>query len=198
MGDSLLQLVEELRKLEQKHKLVGDKLSSHDRERIEQLKKLLAHKLHGEKADANRRQELRVPVTMRARYHTGDDFAHNYIGNLSNGGVFITTPKPLPLDTVVKLYLFFEDKKLEIEVEGKVVWENTQGGRLKDNTKPGMGIKFTKLEPEAKNIINDLVHDLLKEHAQREQEEREAKAKKKGKEESEISSKSFFDRFKKK
>jgi len=170
MSNNLLQLVEEFRKLERRSKATDGKLSPADEERLAHLRDYLGKAINGTEPAAERRDNLRVPISIRARYRTGDIFANNYIDNLSSGGVFITTPKPLPLDTKVKLRLLFEDKDVEIEVEGKVVWENTQAGKLGDITKPGMGIKFLKIDREAQQVIDDIVHKALEEHARIEQE----------------------------
>ncbi len=175
MNKNLIQLADEYRRLDRKRKIRGGKLSPQEEKRLAQLKDYLSQSLHESSPGTDRRGDLRVPVSMRVRYHTGNVFTNNYISNLSSGGVFISTPKPLPLDTKVKLQLIFEDRNIEIDIEGKVVWENTQGRTFGDITKPGMGIKFTKVGKEAQEVIDDLVHDLLDEQARIKQERQERK-----------------------
>jgi len=170
MSESLIELVEEFKRLDHKRKLLG-KLPLPEAERLDNLRSILAQRLHGV-SESDRRKELRIPTSMRVRYRTGESFVHNYISNLSSGGVFISTPKPLPLNTNIKLHLVFEDKHEEIEVEGKVVWENTQGGRFSDITKPGMGVKFQKVPEVARNIIDNLIHESLTEQAHAEEVKR--------------------------
>lgn len=179
MKKNLLELVEEFRRLERKRKTLGGKLPLEEEERLVYLKEYLAQHVHGEAPGKERRKDPRVPVNMRVRYKSEEVFVNNYIHNLSSGGVFITTPKPLPLDTMVKLHLVFEDKDVEVEADGKVVWENTMGGRRSDITKPGMGIKFIKLTHEAQEIIDEMVHSKVEEHIRLEQELHDEKEKRK-------------------
>jgi len=177
MKKNLLELVEEFKRLERKRKLLGGKLPLSEEERLVYLKDYLAQHLHGETPRNERRKDLRVPVNIRVRYKSEETFVNNYIHNLSYGGVFITTPEPLPLDTKIKLNLIFEDKGVEVEVEGKVVWENTMGGRRSDITKPGMGIKFLKVDKQTQQIIDEMVHEKIEEHIRLKQESDEKKKK---------------------
>ena len=184
MADSLIELVDEFKRLDRKRKLLG-KLPLADAARFDHLRITLAQRLHGN-GSSERRQELRIPTSLRVRYRTGETFIHNYIHNLSSGGVFISTPNPLPLDTKIKLHLVFEDEGKEVELEGKVVWENIQGSASHDITRPGMGVKFVKISEEARDIIDNLIHNAITEQAQAEEErkkkgeekERDKKAKK--------------------
>ncbi len=177
MKKNLLELVEEFRRLERKRKASGGKLSLKEEEKLVYLKEYLAQYVHGEAPGKEKRKDPRVPINMRVRYKSEDVFANNYIHNLSSGGVFITTPEPLPLDTKIKLHLVFEDKGIEVEVEGKVVWENTMQGKRGDMTKPGMGVKFTKVDEKSQGIIDEMVHKKMEEHARMEQERRDEEEK---------------------
>ncbi len=164
MADSIILLVEEFKRLERKRKAQWGKLSPEDEARLGNLRKTLMQRLHGG-SPSDRRKELRIPANLRVKYRSGQTFINNYINNLSSGGVFVSTPKPLPLDSIIKLHLVFEDKGQEIEVEGKVVWESTEKVPLKDITRPGMGIKFIRMSDEAREIIDNIVHDAITEQA---------------------------------
>jgi len=179
MKPNLIELVDEYRRLDRRRKAAGGKLPLEDEERLVYLKDIITEAMNAKADGHERRIDFRVPANLRVRYHTGETFANNYIHNLSSGGVFISTPRPMPLDTLVNLHIVFEDKNIEIEVEGKVVWENTRNGRLSDITKPGMGIKFLKKSPEAQEIIDELVHNTLKEHIKLDEELKEKGKKKK-------------------
>jgi type IV pilus assembly protein PilZ len=183
MQENLLELVEESRRLERLRKSLGGKLTETDEARYQFLRKYLAQSLHAGKDSNERRMDFRVPVSLRVRYHTGETFAHNYISNLSGGGVFISTPKPLPLDSKVKLHIIFEDKNVEIDVEGKVVWENTQGGKFSEITKPGMGIKFTNAPKKSQDVIDDIIHSMMVEQARIKQQVEESEKQKQDAEE---------------
>ena len=164
MSGDLLKLAEEFKRLDRKKKAFKGKLPPAEKARHIQLQRILSEKLHGE-SPSERRKELRVPAAIRVRYHAEQTFVNNYIHNLSKGGIFVSTPKPLPLNSHLKLKLIFQDKDKEIEVEGKVVWENTQKQARQDITRPGMGVKFTKISDEAQAMIDDLIHDNITESA---------------------------------
>jgi len=182
MANNIIELAQEFRRLDRMKKELGQ-LNPKDEERHAYLRKFLAKALHGEDLPSERRVDLRVPINMRVRYRSEDVFANNYIKNLSSGGVFICTKSPLPLDTRVNLQLVFEDKDIKVDVEGKVVWENagSEMPTLKqgETTKPGMGVKFTKISNEARDIINDIVHKAIEEHAKVEQARQEEEEKRK-------------------
>jgi len=197
MQQDLIKAVAEFRKLEKKRKQPGGKLTPSQEKKLIELKEYLEHVIHGKKPESNRRDNIRVPINMRVRYGSGEIFAHNYIKNLSSGGVFIATKKPLPLDTVVKLILVFEEEHLELKVEGKVVWENTKSGTAFDKKKMGMGIKFTKVDSETRDAIDDLIHDTIDEHIKREQERNNIDAEKKKRRESEKRVRRIFGKKKK-
>ena len=82
MEKNLIQLVEEFRRLERRHRATDGKLSPADKERLVYLRDYLGKAINGTEPAAERRNNLRVPVSIRARYRTGDVFANNYIHNL--------------------------------------------------------------------------------------------------------------------
>lgn len=168
MALNLLKLAEEYKRLDKRRKLLKGKLPAAQEKRYNKLQRILAQRLNGE-SPSDRRKELRVPTAIRVRYPAEKTFVNNYIHNLSKGGVFVSTPKPLPLNTKLKLKLSFQDVEKEVEIEGKVVWENTQEQAHSDITRPGMGIKFTKLSDEAQTLVDDLIHDHITEHVRMEE-----------------------------
>jgi len=82
-------------------------------------------------------------------------FIRSYMLNVSNGGLFLKTDKPLPIDTTVTLLIRLPGQAEPMEIQGCVVWTNPRG---KNTAFPcGMGIQFTKMTPEQKKIIDDFV-----------------------------------------
>ncbi len=78
--------------------------------------------------------------------------------NVINGGLFIRTDEPIPLDSVVLLKFLIPGIEEVIEAEGKVILCHLKGG--KHYVPRGMGIKFVKLKPEDAERI----HQFVKEH----------------------------------
>jgi uncharacterized protein (TIGR02266 family) len=84
-----------------------------------------------------KRQHLRVPVLLQVSYLSRGDLCRDLVTDLSPGGLFIRTSKPLPIGTAVELEVQVgEDPALH--VRGKVVWLRKQ-----KSPNEGMGIHFT-------------------------------------------------------
>ena len=108
----------------------------------------------------DQRQHYRQQINQE--FETIDEFISEYVTNISQGGVFIRSKNPLPVGTKVTLkFSVILDDFETVEGEGEVVRvDNTPG-----NT--GMGVAFTRLTAESKELIDAIV-------ARREAEKREA------------------------
>jgi uncharacterized protein (TIGR02266 family) len=106
-------------------------------------------------SDDRKDQRVKVP-TLKAKYKsaTVDEFIDQYAGDISRGGIFIKTPKPSPIGTLLKIEIQLKDGAPVISAVGRVVWrrEQPEGGQA-----AGMGIKFIKLEPESVPIVERIV-----------------------------------------
>ncbi|MBI4509818.1 MAG: PilZ domain-containing protein [Deltaproteobacteria bacterium] len=100
---------------------------------------------------ADQRLYQRVPVLLRVRYRDGNELASSYVQNISGGGVFVRTFRPLPVGLELTLELYLEDGSEEpMTIKGKVVWERLIG---RDD---GMGIQFLEPVPERlKKILTE-------------------------------------------
>jgi uncharacterized protein (TIGR02266 family) len=85
----------------------------------------------------NQRQHGRIPVSLAVSYLSKGDLARDIVNDLSPGGLFVRTSKPLDIGTDVDLEVILADET-PIHVRGRVVWLRTEAG-----TRQGMGIQFT-------------------------------------------------------
>jgi type IV pilus assembly protein PilZ len=85
----------------------------------------------------DKRHHQRVGVSLKVNYPSKGDLQKDLVTDLSPGGLFIRTSKPLPIGTEVDLEVTVASEDPPITVRGKVVWMRPQGG------KEGMGIQFT-------------------------------------------------------
>jgi type IV pilus assembly protein PilZ len=84
----------------------------------------------------NRRVETSIDILFRE----SGSFIKSHTLNVSNGGLFLETEDPLPLDSVVTLRMRLLGETEPMEIQGCVVWSNPKG---KNNAFPsGMGIQF--------------------------------------------------------
>jgi type IV pilus assembly protein PilZ len=95
---------------------------------------------------ADRRQSPRVPVTLELSYFSEGQLARDLVTDLSEGGLFVRTRKPLPIGTEVALQL--ELPSGVTRLHGRVVW-------LRNAAEDGMGIAFVGEVPPT---IRALLH----------------------------------------
>ena len=86
----------------------------------------------------DKREHNRIPVSLKVSYLSKGDLAKDLVTDLSPGGLFIRTSRPLPIGTEVDLEVQIADEDPPITVRGKVVWL-----RAKSGPHEGMGIEFT-------------------------------------------------------
>ncbi len=104
------------------------------------------------KTSRERRRQRRVPVQIQIQYESADGFFQDYVRNLSLGGIFIETPKPLPMNTKLKVQFSLPDMNSPIVAEGVVV-HTLRVGQPKNPSVSGMGIRFSELEPSSKETL---------------------------------------------
>lgn len=102
-----------------------------------------------------RRRENRVPIKIRVNYKCEDNFLIEYTTNLSPSGIFIKSSNPPKIGTKLELHFKPEDKSEEITAMGEVMWVNTP--KDPNIETPGMGVKFTKINSDAKERIINLL-----------------------------------------
>ncbi|OGR01170.1 MAG: hypothetical protein A2284_08160 [Deltaproteobacteria bacterium RIFOXYA12_FULL_61_11] len=102
------------------------------------------------------RRDTRIPVRLRVDFRQHDNFLFEYTENLSNSGIFIITPTPLPPGTMLELVFHPDQPSAPIEIRGEVIWINPP----EQSTKPGMGVKFIDVPRKTKETITRLVNRL--------------------------------------
>jgi type IV pilus assembly protein PilZ len=85
----------------------------------------------------DRRHHTRVPVSLKVAYRSKGDLQKDLVIDLSPGGLFVRTSKPLPIGTDVDLEVSLEESDAPIHIRGKVIWLRQRHGP------EGMGIQFT-------------------------------------------------------
>jgi uncharacterized protein (TIGR02266 family) len=101
-----------------------------------------------------RRSHQRVPVNQE--FQCIEDYISEYVSDISKGGVFIRSKNPLPVGTTVTLHFSVIVEDIEtIEGEGEVIRVDMSEDSM------GMGIAFTKLTSESKELIDRIIrlHD---------------------------------------
>lgn len=103
---------------------------------------------------ADRRQHERMAIELTVEYKRLNAFFADYTKNISRGGTFIRTEKPLAIGTEFVFKLHIPGMPEPLPLRGKVQWiiepQNAQ-----EDEEPGMGIGFVwESEAERERIAN--------------------------------------------
>ncbi len=91
--------------------------------------------------DDERRRGFRAPIELKVEYKRLNTFFADYTKNISRGGSFIATDKPLPVGTEFVFALGVPSMPEPLRLRGKVIWVTPTAEATKGNP-AGMGIEF--------------------------------------------------------
>ena len=99
-----------------------------------------------------RRLETRAPIELKVEYRRLNTFFYDYTRNISKGGTFIKTKKPLPIGTMFLFKLFVPPLAEPMVLRGEVRWTRREGEVTDQGEgptdEPGMGIRFVYADDE--------------------------------------------------
>ena len=105
-----------------------------------------------------RRRHTRVATTISVSYGVKCNFLFSYMTNISEMGIFIQTEEPHEVGSPLQVR-FEAPAEGPFDLEGIVAWINPMRDSG-DNLNPGMGIRFTNLQPEDRERLVALVHTI--------------------------------------
>jgi type IV pilus assembly protein PilZ len=108
-----------------------------------------------QKSGADLRQHARAPIELKVDYKKMNSFFADYTKNISKGGTFIKTKKPLPVGTRFLFKLSVPKKEAPFELLGEVVWSKAEG---EDS---GMGIRFIYSSDQQRGDFEGVVERLM-------------------------------------
>jgi uncharacterized protein (TIGR02266 family) len=103
----------------------------------------------------NMRSSPRIATKIEITFKEPGSLIRAYMLNVSNGGIFVKTDKPIKLDSVVSLIIGLPGDPEKMEIQGRVVWSNPTGD--KSSFPKGMGLQFVNLNSENREKIGDFV-----------------------------------------
>lgn len=104
----------------------------------------------------------RAPIELKVDYKKLNSFFADYTRNISKGGTFIKTKKPLPVGTRFLFKLSVPSRVEPFEVLGEVAWSSAEGEEA------GMGIRFVYADDAQRFAFEDVVERLMSESLGRE------------------------------
>ena len=109
------------------------------------------------KAGADLRTSARVPIELKVDYKKMNSFFADYTKNISKGGTFIKTKKPLAIGTQFLFKLTVPKRDEPFSLLGEVVWSRTEGDE------PGMGIRFVYTDDSQRRDFEGMVERMMAE-----------------------------------
>jgi type IV pilus assembly protein PilZ len=91
----------------------------------------------------DQRKTARAPIELKVEYKKMNTFFADYTKNISKGGTFIKTERPLPVGTEFVFKLSLPKREAPFELKGAVIWINQQSEMQRPEVADmGMGIRF--------------------------------------------------------
>src|SRR6185295_14232344 len=109
---------------------------------------------------SDRRRELRAPIELRVEYKRVNTFFADYTKNISKGGTFIRTDKPLGIGTEFVFALVIPQLDEPVRLRGRVVW-TTSPEQATEESPAGMGIRFQYANDEDRRGTEGIVEGLM-------------------------------------
>ena len=110
------------------------------------------------KSGDNKRKAARLHHEIPVAYRSVGSFLTDWATNISQGGLFINSRKPLPVGTDVKIIIQLPGSAFPYELGGRVTRVTQFDNHA--NMVPGMGIEFTDVDDAKRREIETFVERL--------------------------------------
>jgi type IV pilus assembly protein PilZ len=109
---------------------------------------------------SDRRSSPRHHITLRVDYKRMNTFFADYAKNISKGGTFIRTSKPLDVGTEFVFVLSIPGQVEQLQLHGEVMWTVAES-QATDQRAAGMGIRFRFEDDSERKDLEDFVEKLM-------------------------------------
>jgi type IV pilus assembly protein PilZ len=110
----------------------------------------------------DQRRDDRAQITLRVDYKRLNTFFADYTRNISKGGTFIRTTKPLPIGTQFVFVLSVPtEKDSQLRLLGEVKWIVEEAAATQEQP-PGMGIRFVFADDADRARVEAFVERLMR------------------------------------
>lgn len=100
----------------------------------------------------NRRKHTREKVRIRVIYKTINRFKEEYTENISHGGIFIKSTRPLPMHSRVNVSLTIPEREEPIAMSSEVVRRITEEEAKNSGIIPGFALQFLDFDEKKKDL----------------------------------------------
>jgi len=112
--------------------------------------------------EEEKREADRAAITLKVDYKRINTFFADYTKNISKGGTFIRTTKPLAIGTEFVFVLSLPAQDEQLRLLGQVVWI-TEEADATEESPPGMGIRFKFDDDAQREQVHKFVERLMNE-----------------------------------
>ena len=95
------------------------------------------------------------------RYYHRQQFLKEYTETISQGGLFIATDQPFEPGEELKIELVIPDLAAALPVTGRVAYRLDPQAAAELETKPGIGIQITEIDPRVNGTLRDYVQRIM-------------------------------------
>lgn len=108
------------------------------------------------------RNDARHAIILRVEYKRMNTFFADYAKNISKGGTFIRTTKPLDIGTEFVFVLSIPGQAEHLQLRGEVMW-TVEEPQANEERPAGMGIRFRFAEEAERTRLDEVVAALMSE-----------------------------------
>ncbi len=105
------------------------------------------------------RSDARATKSLSLTFKDRQAFVKAYATNISSGGLFIKTERPLPQGEAFLLKLQLPDVADPLKISCEVMWARKTGDFEKGP--PGMGVKFREMSGNDRKILNEYLREVI-------------------------------------
>ena len=116
----------------------------------------------------NHRRNPRAPLRLRIDYERMNAFFADYTKNISKGGTFIKTARPMEVGRRCQFALSLPALSEPLLLEGEVAWVLPPEHAEPRGAEPGMGVRFVFADEAARRKFERAVERLMEESLGRE------------------------------
>ena len=117
-----------------------------------------------EESTDEKRTHIRAPIELKVEYKKMNTFFADYTKNISKGGTFIKTDRPLPVGTEFLFRLVIPSLTDPVEIKGTVVWTNSEERKEHPEVEElGMGIQFVYKSDKDRSDFEQMVEGMMRE-----------------------------------
>jgi type IV pilus assembly protein PilZ len=111
---------------------------------------------------SDRRISPRHAITLRVDYKRMNTFFADYAKNISKGGTFIRTSKPLDIGTEFVFVLSIPGQAEHLQLRGEVMWTVNEE-QVTEEQPAGMGIRFRFVDDSERKDLENFVEKMMSE-----------------------------------